>query len=106
MDEDSLNGMAYMYWSKDQRLGVRTTVSQVRKDSMAQLERYMQVVKMGPVKDRSDSGVTYPTGNWDGPRIIPAPHKICCIHPKNLRLPPNLKTEITISWETSRKPSA
>ena len=57
MGEDSLNGMAYMYWSKDQRRAVRTTVGQIRKDGMVQLERYMQVVAMGPVKDFSDSGV-------------------------------------------------
>jgi hypothetical protein len=29
----------------------------MRKDAMAQLERYMQVVKMGAVKNYSDSGV-------------------------------------------------
>ena len=52
--------MAYMYWSKDQRRAVRTTVGQIRKDSMVQLERYMQVVGMGPVKDFSDSGIQDP----------------------------------------------
>ena len=32
----------------------------------------------------------------DGPRTTPAQHKICCIYPKNLRLPPNLKVETII----------
>ncbi|KAA8910762.1 hypothetical protein FN846DRAFT_888157 [Sphaerosporella brunnea] len=57
MDENSLNEMAYMYWCEDKRQAIRTTVGQMRKDAMAQLERYMQAVKMGAVKSYSDSGV-------------------------------------------------
>ena len=57
MEDQSLNQMDYMYWSADQQKPVRTTVGQMRKDAMAKLEKYMQVVKMGPPKSRSDSGV-------------------------------------------------
>ena len=39
----------------------------------------------------------------DGPRTTPAPHKICCIYPKKLQLPPNLKVETITSGKTSTK---
>lgn len=35
MEDQSLNQMAYMYWSADQCQPVRTTVGQMRKDAMA-----------------------------------------------------------------------
>lgn len=38
----------------------------------------------------------------DDPRTILAPRNICCICPKNLQLPPNLNTEATTSWKTSK----
>ena len=46
-----------MYWSVDKKQSVLTTVGQMKKDAMKQLENYMQLVKMGAVKSYSGSGV-------------------------------------------------
>ena len=31
-------------------------------------------------------------GNWDGPRTTPAPHKICCVHPKKSSIATNFES--------------
>jgi hypothetical protein len=57
MDERLFDNLQYMYWSEEKKRVQSTTVGQFRKDAFEQLQRYVQVMKMGCVAKFSDSGV-------------------------------------------------
>jgi len=60
MDEELMNEMRYMYWSKRDKRYVSTTVGKMRKDALAQVKRYVKVIKKGRAEKFDDSGVRDP----------------------------------------------
>jgi len=56
-DDESLLARKYMYWSKDQRRPVSTTVVAIMEGALKQLETYMQTIAKGKPQLYHDSGV-------------------------------------------------
>ncbi|KAF8545122.1 hypothetical protein BDD12DRAFT_872046 [Trichophaea hybrida] len=60
MNEASMNKMRYMYWSDRDNRYTSTTVGKMRKDALAQVKRYVKVIKKGRAEKFEDSGVRDP----------------------------------------------
>lgn len=60
MDEASMDKMWYMYWSDRDNKYTSTTIGKMRKDALAQVKRYVKVIKKGRAEKFEDSGVRDP----------------------------------------------
>jgi hypothetical protein len=57
MDEKSLDALPFMYWSRDQKQAISTTVGKTRMAALKHLDECVRVVKMGGAAQYSDIGV-------------------------------------------------